>query len=54
MSLSNLPQIERLKGRDNWDQWKFAVEAYFQMEGLWDSVLGKENDAKKKIAARSK
>lgn len=54
MSFSALPQIERLKGRDNWEQWKFAVKAYLEMEGLWDAVLGREEDVKKIVMARSK
>lgn len=54
MSYSGIPQIERLKGRENWEQWKFAVNAYFEMEGLWSSVEGKETDVSKNVNARSK
>lgn len=42
-----VPHIERLKGRDNYDDWKFAVQAYFEHEGLWKCVLGTETDTDK-------
>uniref|UniRef100_T1GK53 Immunoglobulin V-set domain-containing protein n=1 Tax=Megaselia scalaris TaxID=36166 RepID=T1GK53_MEGSC len=39
MTQSNfISQIEKLKGCENLDSWKFAVEAYYQMEGLWKAV----------------
>lgn len=30
-----LPQIEKLKGRENFDTWRFAVQAYLEHEGLF-------------------
>lgn len=33
-----LSSINRLTGRDNYDDWKFAAEAYFKHEGLWKYV----------------
>lgn len=50
----HVPQIERLKGRDNYDDWKFAVQAYFEHEGLWKCVLGTETDADKLTKAKSR
>lgn len=37
-SLSSLPSIERLIGRDNWITWKFAVETFLELEDLWEVV----------------
>lgn len=54
MSQSFMPPIERLKGRDNYDNWKFAVQAYFECEGLWKCVEGTETDAAKLVKAKSK
>lgn len=49
-----VPSIERLKGRENYDDWKFAVQAYFEHEGLWDCVLGTETDATKLTRAKAR
>jgi hypothetical protein len=46
--------IDRLVGRDNYVTWKFAVEAYFKLEDLWNCVEGTNVDEKKEIKARSK
>lgn len=55
MSVNNvLPAIERLKGRENYDTWKFAVQAYFELEGLWNCVDGTEKDLNKEVKAKSK
>ena len=32
--------IEKLKGRDNFHDWKFAVKKYLIHEDLWDLVNG--------------
>lgn len=44
-------KINRLKGQEDYESWKFAVQAYFEVEGLWDSVCGeeKEQDEQKKL-----
>lgn len=53
-SSSSLPQIERLKGRENFNTWRFAMETYLQHEDLWECVLGTELDATKITKARAK
>ena len=40
-SSNGLPCIERLKGRENFDSWKFAVQALMEHEGLWEYVQNK-------------
>lgn len=54
MSFSILPSIERLRGRENFDTWKFAVENYLILDGLWNSVLGTETKPEKLAQAKSK
>lgn len=49
-----LPPIEKLRGRENYDSWKFAVKTYLEHEELWDCVEGTETDAKKITKAKSK
>lgn len=46
--------IDRLVGRDNYASWKFAVEAYFKLEDLWECVDGTNKDEKKEVKAKSK
>ncbi|XP_054270896.1 uncharacterized protein LOC128991751 [Macrosteles quadrilineatus] len=53
MTQNSLP-IERLKGRENFDTWKFAVQAYLEDLDLWDCVSGVEQDKKKDTKCRSK
>ncbi|KAG5863741.1 hypothetical protein JTB14_021889 [Gonioctena quinquepunctata] len=48
-----LPLIEKLKGSENYDTWKFAVQTYLEHEELWDTVEGTEKDDKKITKARS-
>lgn len=45
MSLKNLMLIDRLKGRENFDTWRFAVEHLMVLDGLWPYVLGKDEEA---------
>lgn len=45
--------IEKLRGNENFEDWKFAVMAYFQMKELWASVEGTETKPEKKIQARA-
>lgn len=47
MSGSSIPSIEKLKGRENYDTWKFAVQNYLEHEELWNCIVGEEVDAKK-------
>lgn len=56
---STLPPIEKLKGRENYSTWKFAMKAYLQHEDLWDTVevpAGEaiSQDARKITRAHSK
>lgn len=46
--------IDRLVGRDNYASWKFAVQAYFELDDLWSCVTGTNTDQKKEIKAKSK
>ncbi|KAJ6642195.1 hypothetical protein Bhyg_07142, partial [Pseudolycoriella hygida] len=46
--------IEKLDGRSNYTDWKFAVQAYLEHEGLWKCVLGTETDNQKLVKAKSK
>lgn len=32
--------IEKLKGRENFATWKFAMEHYLRLEGLWETIDG--------------
>lgn len=52
MSLNN-NSIEKLRGSENYEDWKFAVQAYFQMKDLWASVAGTETKEEKKIQAKA-
>lgn len=49
--------VEKLIGRDNYNSWKFAMQALLELEDLWGCITGDENymnDAKKVTRARSK
>lgn len=35
-----IPQIEKLKGRENYSTWTFAVQAFLELEGLWTNISG--------------
>lgn len=54
MSTGSIPPIEKLKGRENFDTWKFAVKSYLEHEELWGCVDGTETDSKKVTKAKSK
>lgn len=41
-STFQIPAIEKLKARENYSDWAFAVEAYLKHEGLWAVVQGKD------------
>ncbi|KAJ6635313.1 Retrovirus-related Pol polyprotein from transposon TNT 1-94 [Pseudolycoriella hygida] len=51
---SYLASVEKLDGRSNYTDWKFAVQAYLEHEGLWKCVLGTETDNQKLVKAKSK
>lgn len=40
MASGPLPPIEKLKGLDDYCDWKFAMQAYLEIEDLWGCVLG--------------
>lgn len=46
-------KIEKLKGRENYDVWKFAAKSYLVIKGFWPSVLGEETDSNKVLQAIS-
>ncbi|KAL0893973.1 hypothetical protein ABMA27_014049 [Loxostege sticticalis] len=57
MSEKSMATIEKLKGREDYVSWKFAVQAYLEHEELWDCVApieGVSVDSKKDVKARSK
>lgn len=55
MAYGLLPKIT-LKGREDYESWKFAVEAQLEYEGLWNIVIGEETepDANKKLVLDKK
>lgn len=52
MSSGIISSIPKLKGREDYETWKFSVRAYLELEGLWNIVSGTEteDDATKKAA----
>lgn len=38
------PGIPKLKGREDYEAWKFAVQALLEVEGLWDIVIDEEKE----------
>lgn len=43
--------VEKLKGRENYANWKFAVQAWLQLDDLWEVVTGEsKNEAKDRKA----
>ncbi|GBP67662.1 Probable RNA-directed DNA polymerase from transposon BS [Eumeta japonica] len=53
-SNGSLIQTEKLTGRDNWTSWSFAVQAYLELDDLWECVQGTNTDPKKEKKAKSK
>lgn len=43
-----MASITKLKGRENYETWKFAVRAYLEMEDLWSCVEGTNEEAEEK------
>ncbi|XP_024887531.1 uncharacterized protein LOC112464636 [Temnothorax curvispinosus] len=37
--------LERLEGTKNYNNWKFTMKMSLIMDGLWNCVLGTDNDA---------
>ena len=53
MSPTHQHNIEKLRGSENFEDWKFAVEAYFKMQKLWAAVEGTEVLVDKLVQAKS-
>lgn len=54
MAGSQYMSVEKLIGRDNYSEWKFAMKALLELDDLWDVVSGTETDEKKDKKALSK
>lgn len=54
MAVSLVPAIAQLDGRDNYSTWSFAVQAYLEHEGLWECVLGEDDNVDHLKKAKSK
>lgn len=50
-SLQGIPAIEKLKGRENYPTWKFAMQAYLEHEDMWRCT---DTDARKMAKAKFK
>lgn len=48
-----LSSIEKLKGRDNYNTWQFAMQVYLEHEGLEKCLNGTEVDVKKLSRAKT-
>lgn len=46
--------IPRLKGHEDFCDWKFAVQSYLRHEKLWKSVIGEDTSADNSEMALSK
>lgn len=53
MAANMLSTIEKLKGRDNYPTWKFAMENYLLCAELDKCILGTEKDTGKDAKARA-
>ena len=40
----SFPASERLAGRENWADWKFAMQTYLELEDLWTAVKPEKKD----------
>jgi len=57
MAATNMVQIEKLEGRENFATWKFAMQALLESEDLWGCIEEKAEyiaDSKKMSKARAK
>lgn len=50
MSTNLIASIAKLRGRENYEDWAFAVENYLVLEGMQECIAtgGDPNDAKAK------
>lgn len=46
-------KIEKLKGRENYDAWKFAAKSHLVIKGHWPCIEGTETDSTKNLFAIS-
>lgn len=46
-------KIQKLKGRENYDDWKFAAKSHLVLKGYWPCVLGTETNSMKQLEAIS-
>ena len=51
---SALPAVEKLRGRENYNTWQFALELLRIRRTIWRCVLDTETDAEKNARARAK
>lgn len=55
MSANNyIASVPKLLGRENYDEWTFAVENFLVIDGLQKCIDGSENDESKNAKARAK
>ncbi|CAH2019634.1 unnamed protein product [Acanthoscelides obtectus] len=54
MAVNYLTSVPRLLGRENYDEWAFAVENVFVLEGLNKCIEGTETDTTTLAKAKAK
>ncbi|KAG5884028.1 hypothetical protein JTB14_014801 [Gonioctena quinquepunctata] len=54
MTSNSIASVPKLKGRENYDDWAFAVENYLILDGLKGCIDGTEADAVKVRQAKAK
>ncbi|VEN44023.1 unnamed protein product [Callosobruchus maculatus] len=54
MAINYMPSVPKLLGRDNYEEWAFAVENFFVLEGLLKCIDGTETDAGTIAKAKAK
>lgn len=54
MAVNYLTSVPRLLGRENYDEWAFAVENVFALEGLSKCIDGQETDSVVILKAKAK
>nr|CAI5825264.1 unnamed protein product [Callosobruchus analis] len=54
MAINYMPSVPKLLGRDNYEEWAFAVENFFVLEGLSKCIDGTETDAGTIAKAKAK
>lgn len=55
--LNNFLLIEKLVGRENYNSWKFAMQACLELEDLWGCITGEKTyiaDSRKVTRARAR